>query len=264
MSRTGTLFVVGMGPGERDLMAPKAQAALNRCPAIVGYGRYLELLDQDMLARKQVVSSGMRQEVDRCEAAVELALSGTDTAVVSSGDPGVYAMAGLVFEILDARGLMNKVECEVVPGIPALMAAAALLGAPLTHDFAAVSLSDLLTPWETIERRLEAAAWGDFVIGIYNPRSKKRNWQLGRALDIIGEHRAGTTPVGVVKRAFRAGQEVLASSLAETDPSCADMETVLVVGNSTTRLAKGASGPRLYTPRGYAGKYSLSPDYKPC
>jgi precorrin-3B C17-methyltransferase len=250
----GRITVVGLGPGDAGLLPPLAAEALLRASAIVGYTGYIKLLDPALTAGRKVLATGMRAEVERCAAALDLALEGRETAVVSSGDPGVYAMSGLVLELIEARGLLDEVELEVVPGIPAVCAAAALLGAPLMHDFAVVSLSDLLTPWELIERRLDAAAAADFVIAIYNPRSGRRRDQLPRALSIIGGHRGGHTPVGLVKRAFRPGQEVLATTLDAFDAEQADMQSLLVVGNSSTRLAGG----RMLTPRGYAGKYGLS------
>ncbi|MDO9632465.1 MAG: precorrin-3B C(17)-methyltransferase, partial [Humidesulfovibrio sp.] len=201
---------------------------------------------------------GMTGEVERCNAAIDLARSGVETAVVSSGDAGVYAMAGLVLELVEARGLALELDVEVVPGIPALCAAAALLGAPLMHDFAVISLSDLLTPWEVIMRRLAAAAGADFVIVLYNPRSVRRRDQLPLALAAIAAHRPGTTPVGLVKRAYRPGQEVIVTSLDGLDVEAVDMQSIVVVGNSATRLVAAKAGQRMLTPRGYAGKYGLT------
>lgn len=252
------ITVVGLGPGDASLLAPLARAALVRAGAIVGYKAYIELVEPEILAGRQVLSTGMTGEVERCNAALDLALSGVETAVVSSGDPGVYAMAGLVLELVEARGLLGGLEVEVVPGIPALSAAAALLGAPLMHDFAVVSLSDLLTPWELIEQRVSAAAGADFVLVLYNPRSGKRKDHLPRALSLISAHRPGTTPAGLVKRAFRPGQEVVATTLAELDPEAVDMQSILIVGNASTRLVPGTKGLRMLTPRGYAGKYGLA------
>jgi len=249
----GRITVVGLGPGDPGLLPPLARQALLRARAIVGYKGYIGLLEPDVLEGRQVVSTGMTGEVERCGAAVDLALSGVETAVVSSGDAGVYAMAGLVLELMESRGLLDTLDLEVVPGIPALCAAAALLGAPLMHDFAVVSLSDLLTPWEVILKRLCAAAEADFVVVLYNPRSARRKDQLPAALAAIAAHRPGSTPVGLVKRAYRPGQEVLVRSLANLDPEDVDMQSILVVGNSSTRVAGG----RLLTPRGYAGKYGL-------
>ena len=252
--KAGRLSVVGLGPGDAGLLAPLAAEALERASVVVGYGTYLDLLDQEMLARKTVISTGMTGEVQRCGKAIDQAQSGLDTVVVSSGDAGVYGMAGLVLELLEARGLLDAVEFEVVPGIPAVIGAAAILGAPLTHDFACVSLSDLLTPWELIEKRLDAAASADFVIALYNPRSKRRSGLLARALEIIGRHAGPRTPVGLVRNAWREGQVASVTPLCQADPEAVDMLSIVVVGNSQTRMAGG----RMLTPRGYAGKYDLA------
>jgi len=248
------ITVVGLGPGDAALLPPLAREALLRAQAIVGYKGYIELVEPEILAGRRVLSTGMTGEVERCNAAIDLALEGVETVVVSSGDAGVYAMAGLVLELLEVRGLLDALELEVVPGIPALCAAAALLGAPLMHDFAVISLSDLLTPWEVIEKRLAAAAGADFVVVLYNPRSGRRKDQLPKALAVLAAHRPGTTPVGLVKRAYRPGQEVVATTLAGLDPESVDMQSILVVGNAATRMAGG----RMLTPRGYAGKYGLT------
>lgn len=251
--KPGRLSVVGLGPGGAGLLAPLAAEALERAAVVVGYGTYLDLIDPELLARKAVVATGMMGEVQRCGEAIDRALAGEDTVVVSSGDAGVYGMAGLVLELLEARGLLDVVEFQVVPGIPAVIGAAAILGAPLTHDFACVSLSDLLTPWELIEKRLDAAASADFVIALYNPRSKRRSGQLARALEIIGRHASAQTPAGLVRNAWREGQSAHLTTLGQLDPEAADMLSIVVVGNSQTRVAGG----RMLTPRGYAGKYAL-------
>lgn len=247
------ITIVGLGPGDAALLPPMARQALCRARAIVGYKGYIGLLEPELLEGRRVLSTGMTGEVERCGAAIDLAVSGVETVVVSSGDAGVYAMAGLVLELMEARGLLGELAFEVVPGIPALCAAAALLGAPLMHDFAVVSLSDLLTPWELIERRLTAAASADFVVVLYNPRSGRRTDQLPRALELLRAHKPGATPAGLVKRAFRPGQEVLATTLDALDPEAVDMQSIVLVGNASTRLVGG----RLLTPRGYAGKYAL-------
>jgi precorrin-3B C17-methyltransferase len=218
---------------------------------IVGYDTYMGLLEPHLLAGKETIATGMRKEMERCRAAIEKAKEGRQTAVVSSGDAGIYGMAGLVLELLDEEGLQGKIEVEIIPGIPALAAAAALLGAPLMHDFAVVSLSDLLTPWEMIRSRIEAAARADYVIVLYNPRSKRRNWQLTRAKEILLTFRDGSTPVGIVKNAMREGQSVERTTLSDLDESKADMLTILVVGNSQTKVR----GEKMITPRGYLQKY---------
>jgi len=237
---------------------------LTAVDAVVGYTTYIDLL-KPLIGGKQVVSTGMRQEVARVEAAINLALGGKSCAIVSSGDPGIYAMAGLVFEMCRQKGVRltpanaapggaaEALPVEVVPGIPALCAGAALLGAPLTHDFAAVSLSDLLTPWEKIERRLDAAAGADFVIVLYNPKSKKRDWQLARAQEIVLRHRAPDTPVGVVTSATRDHQRLSVLPLKDLKDAPVDMQTVVFIGNAGTTTSDGF----MVTPRGYTRKYDL-------
>ncbi|EPR44738.1 precorrin-3B C17-methyltransferase [Desulfovibrio sp. X2] len=257
----GRLFVVGLGPGDPRLLAPQALAALTAAQVVVGYATYLDLLPPGLLDGKEVVRGRMMGEVERCTQAVEAAASGRDTVVVSSGDAGVYGMAGLVLEILEARGLLDSVPWEVVPGIPALCAAAALLGAPLMHDFAVISLSDLLTPRELILRRVEAAAAADFVIVLYNPRSKRRRDILSEALAAVARHRAPQTPLGLVRNAWREGQETAVFALAGFDPARVDMLSILVIGNETTRVIATAQpgGGRqiMLTPRGYGKKYEI-------
>jgi precorrin-3B C17-methyltransferase len=210
---------------------------------VVGYMPYLDLV-ADLVAGKRAVASGMRQETTRAEAAVAEATAGSRVAVVSTGDAGVYGMAGLVLELLPEG---SPVTVEVVPGVTAASAAAACLGAPLMNDFAVVSLSDLLTPLEVIERRLTAAADGDFVLALYNPRSTKRHEPLRRALAILRARRAPGTPVGLVRNALRDGQDARVTTLGELRDEDVDMLTILVVGNSTTLVRDG----RMITPRGY-------------
>lgn len=210
---------------------------------IVGYRPYLELI-ADLTAGKRTVAGAMRQETARAEAAVAAATAGARVAVVSTGDAGVYGMAGLVLELLPEG---SPVTVEVVPGVTAASAAAACLGAPLMNDFAVVSLSDLLTPLEVIERRLTAAADGDFVLALYNPRSTRRHEPLRRALAILRARRAPDTPVGLVRNALRDGQEARITTLGELREEDVDMLTLLVVGNGATSVRDG----RMVTPRGY-------------
>jgi precorrin-3B C17-methyltransferase len=195
----------------------------------------------------------MTQEIDRCRKAVELALSGKRVSVVSGGDPGIYAMAGLVFEILRAeeQKLASALPVEIIPGISALNAAAALLGAPLMHDFVSISLSDRLTPWDIIEKRLNAAAMADFVIVIYNPKSKGRVEHFSRAVEIIRRYRKSETPVGIVKAAMRASERVAIATLEEVLCDEIDMQTTVIIGNSGTFVWNG----RMITPRGYDKKF---------
>jgi len=230
-----------------------AAQALTAADMVVGYTAYIALTPPELLAGKEVVSTGMTGEVDRCRQAVLAAAAGRQVALVSSGDAGIYGMAGLALELCQTMDLSSRLEFSVVPGIPAVCAAAALLGAPLTHDFAVISLSDLLTPMDVIRRRLEAAAAADFVLALYNPRSRRRAGHLAEALAIAARHRAPQTPVGMVKNAFRTGQACRVTPLAEADPDWADMLTLVIIGNAATRMA----GPRMLTPRGYAEKYEL-------
>ncbi|HFC98006.1 MAG TPA: precorrin-3B C(17)-methyltransferase [Thermosulfurimonas dismutans] len=245
----GKLFLVGIGTGDPGEMTPAARRALCEATHVVGYGKYLELVE-DLLAEKEIYSTGMTREVDRAERALELALSGHRVALVSGGDPGIYGLAGLVLELLSEKGLSGPVEIEVIPGLSAANACAARLGAPLMHDFAVVSLSDRLTPWETIEARLRAAAEADFVIVLYNPRSRSRPEHLSRARRILLEYRSPETPVGIVKAAGRDGETVLLSTLGSLPEEKVDMQTTVIVGNSRTFFF----GPWMITPRGYRGR----------
>ena len=235
-------------------MAPMARTALTDAQVIVGYRTYMGLIEPSLLEGKETIATGMRDEIRRCQLAIEQALKGKETVVVSSGDAGIYGMAGLVLELLTEQKLQDKLEVEVIPGIPALTAAAALLGAPLMHDFSVISLSDLMTPWEVIQIRLEAAAKSDFVLVIYNPRSKKRNWQLGEGLNLILKYRHKHTPVGIVRNAMREGQSVQITNLSDLDESQVDMLSILIIGNSRTRVLGG----KMVTPRGYLEKYKPS------
>jgi precorrin-3B C17-methyltransferase len=231
-------------------MTPAAGEALGAAEVIIGYQTYLDLIPE-FLAGKEVVASQMMKEVDRCRKALELAAEGKKVALVSGGDPGIYAMAGLVFEM--AREQNACVDIEVIAGIAALNACAARLGAPLMHDFAAISLSDLLTPWEKIEQRLEAAAAADFVVVIYNPKSKKRAEHIFRAREILLAHRAPEIPVGIVTAATRENERIVLTTLEKMLESEIDMQTTVIVGNSMTFAWQGF----MVTPRGYAAKYAL-------
>jgi len=239
-------------------MSGRARQVLEACDIVVGYKTYLELI-REVIRDKRTLATGMTREVDRVQAAIDAALGGHVCALVSGGDAGIYAMAGLVLEMLALKhiacntGKKGSLCVEVVPGIPALAAGAALLGAPLTHDFAAVSLSDLLTPWEMIEKRLDAAAAADFVITIYNPKSKARHWQLGRAMEIILKHRAGTTPVGIVTGAMRDNQKVALCALQDLDKAEVGMQSIVIVGNCATFIYNDL----MITPRGYSKKYEI-------
>ena len=248
------LYVVGIGPGGLNHMTLEARQALESATAVVGYQTYLDFITP-LLAGKEVVSSGMMKEVERCEAALRLAAEGKDVALVSSGDAGVYGMAGLVLELVEAAArtdalplLHREVEVIVVPGVSAVQAAAAVLGAPLMHDFAVISLSDLMTPWEVIRQRLAAAAGADFVTALYNPRSKGRVTQLEEARQILLTARSAATPVGIVRNACRDGEEKVVTNLGQMLEHDIDMFSIVIIGNSTTFVDKAG---RMVTPRGY-------------
>ena len=245
-----SLHVVGLGPGDAACLTPQASTAIANASCVAGYSLYMELVPPELLAGKQCISTGMRHEEERCAAAVDAALSGQPTALVCSGDPGIYALAGLALEILENRNLVGSVPFSVVPGVPAVCAAAALLGAPLMHDFACISLSDLLTPWETIERRLHAALEADFVCVIYNPRSKGRPGHLDAALALARRFREPQCPVGLVRQAYRPEQSVSVHRLDSFDAAQVDMLSLLIIGNSESRSIESY----MLTPRGYARK----------
>jgi len=227
-------------------MTGRAVEVLRGAGVIVGYRTYLDLLG-DLVRDKQVLASGMRAEVDRCREAVDLARKGHAVAMISGGDPGVYGMAGLVLEIMAREGLLGRLALEIVPGVTSATAAAARLGAPLSTDFAVISLSDLLTPWELIRHRLAAAASADFVLVLYNPASRRRVEQIKEARAVLLAARPETTPVGLVRNAARAGESVTITDLAHLLEQKIDMFTTIVVGNSTTIRMEDF----LITPRGY-------------
>jgi cobalt-precorrin 5A hydrolase / cobalt-factor III methyltransferase / precorrin-3B C17-methyltransferase len=240
----GRLRIVGLGPGAASLRTPAAEAAVRHAQVVIGYAPYVDACADLLQAHQEVVRSPIGEEVVRAKQALAEAAGGREVALVCSGDPGVYAMASITLELAaDAPG----VEIEIVPGVTAAHAAAAAVGAPLGHDFATISLSDLLTPWEWIEARLRAAAAADFVLALYNPRSGRRTWQLDAARRILLEHRAPSTPVAVVTDATRAGEHVKVTTLSELDPTDAGMTTCVLVGASITRVVDG----RVVTPRGY-------------
>ena len=235
--------VIGLGPGGGVDLTGRARAALETCDLIVGYTAYIELVRPDF-PEKEVLSTGMRREVDRCRAAVEAALTGKNVAVVCSGDSGVYGMAGLVYEVAQEY---DPIEIEVIPGITAACGGAAVLGAPLTHDFAVISLSDLLTPWEKIEKRLTAAAQADFVICLYNPSSRNRPDYLQRACDILLRDKDPNTVCGTVRNIGREGEEGKLLTLTQLRDTQVDMFTTVFIGNSQTKVLGG----KMVTPRGY-------------
>ena len=256
----GSLAVVGLGPGDAAWRTPEAEAVLRRAEDLVGYALYLDLLGP-LAAGKARHAYALGEEQARVRAALELAAQGHDVALVCSGDPGIYAMAALVFEELERSGRAdwNRVAVSVVPGISALQAAAARIGAPLGHDFCVLSLSDLLTPAEAIEARLRAAAEGDFVVALYNPVSLRRTRLIGRAAAILSEHRSPDTPVVLARNLGRDGESVRVIRLDELSADKLDMLTVVLVGSSATRrVTRAAGGYWVYTPRGYAAKAAKS------
>ena len=245
----GKIHLIGLGPGDRALLTPAAAGALERCDVVVGYDGYIEQV-RDLVEGKQVVSMPLGKEMERAAKATELADAGKAVAVISSGDIGVYGMAGPVFEHLAAKGWDGEhPQVEVVPAVSAAQSAASVLGAPLMQDFCAISLSDLMTPWDTIRKRLDAAAYGDFVIALYNPRSKRRRRQIVEARSIVLEHRSADTPVGIVRNACRPDEKAMLTTLGELELhfDSIDMFTTLIIGNSTTYI----NGGRMVTPRGY-------------
>ncbi len=250
--RPGKIFLVGLGPGAEAHLSLRARQALAEAEVIIGYGTYVKLI-QHLLTHQEVVRKGMTEELDRCLAAFEYARRGRRVALISSGDIGVYGMAGPTFEVLLRSGWRpgGDIEVEVIPGITSLSACASLIGAPLTHDFCSISLSDLLTPWPLIARRLAAAARGDFVIALYNPRSGRRAQHLIEAQIILLRHRSPETPVAIVTSAYREGQEVQLTRLADLADARIGMLSTVLVGNASTYVQDGL----MVTPRGYGNKY---------
>jgi precorrin-3B C17-methyltransferase len=254
------LFVVGTGPGDLQLLAPKAASAINASSDLVAYGLYLDLLGQ-ICEGKTHHDLPLGEEIGRARLALDLAASGKTTALISSGDIGIYAMATLVFELLDQQ-LSGKeqhpewldVEIEVIPGISAMQAGASRVGALLGHDFCTISLSNLLTPWETIEKRIQSAGQGDFVVSFYNPVSRKRDWQLNTARDILLQHRPASTPVLIGRQLTREDEQITIITLDQLDAKDVDMFTLVSVGNSESRHIVNGSKEWVYTPRGYSKK----------
>jgi len=250
--RKGKIFLVGFGPGAEAHMSVRALQAIEEADVVVGYSTYIRLV-KHLLDGKEVIRKGMTEEIDRCILAYEKAREGKTVALVSSGDIGVYGMAGPTYEVLLQSGWTpdSDIEVEVVPGSTALSACAALVGAPLTHDFCSISLSDLLTPWPVIAKRLEAAARSDFVVALYNPKSGRRTGQIVEAQRILLRHRKPDTPVAIVKSAYRDLQDIQMVRLDEMKDCKIGMLTTVLIGNSSTYLREGL----MITPRGYHNKY---------
>ncbi len=237
------IYVIGIGPGSKDLMTYQAIKAIEDSEVIVGYKTYINLIS-DLIKDKEVVQNGMRQEIDRCKEAINIAKTGKSVAVISSGDSGIYGMAGLILELATKE---EQIEVKVIPGITASIGAAALLGAPIMHDFCHISLSDLLTQWEVIEKRLRLASEADFIICLYNPRSKGRSEHLAKAFEIMGEFKDKNTPVGIVKDVGREKEEKSIYTFETMDFEKVDMTTMVIIGNKSTFIYEDT----IITPRGY-------------
>ena len=252
----GKLYIVGVGPGHHDHMTFRAKEVIEESDTIVGYETYVSLVE-DLIEGKEVHRYAMTQEVERAHQCIELAKSGKIVSLVSSGDPGIYGMAGLIYEMLAEEEWDRKtgLNVEIVPGVSSLNSCAALVGSPLMTDFAVVSMSDLLVPWEIIIKRVEAAAQGDFVIVIYNPASKKRIHQLQDTRKILLKYRSANTPVAIVKGAFRESQEIVLTDLEnmESHQDKLGMITTVIIGNSSTFRYKDL----MINPRGYTSKYNI-------
>jgi len=259
---TGKLFIVGVGPGHHDHMTFRAKQAIEESDTIVGYETYVNIV-QDLIDGKDVYRYAMTQEVERAHQCIDLAKSGKTVSLVSSGDPGIYGMAGLIYEMLAESGWdpKNGLPVEIIPGISALNSCASIIGSPLMTDFAVLSMSDLLVPWEIIVKRVEAAAQGDFVIVIYNPSSKKRIHQLQDTIKILLKYRKPTTPVAIIKGAFRNSQSVVLTDLENiiNHSDKLGMITTVIIGNSSTYNYKDL----MINPRGYTSKYNLQEQTNP-
>jgi len=253
---SGKLYIVGVGPGHHDHMTYRARRAIEESDTIVGYETYVNLVG-DLIGGKEVHRYAMTQEVERARQCIDLAKSGRTVSLVSSGDPGIYGMAGLIYETLAETGWDPKggLPVEVIPGVSALNSCASIVGSPLMTDFAVLSMSDLLVPWEIITKRVEAAAQGDFVMVIYNPSSKKRIHQLRDARKIILKYRRPSTPVAIVKGAFRESESVILTDLGnmENHADRLGMISTVIIGNSSTYTYQDL----MINPRGYKSKYNL-------
>ncbi len=259
---TGKLYIVGVGPGHHDHMTFRAKQVIDESDTIVGYETYVNLV-QDLIEGKTIHRYAMTQEVERARQCIDLAKSGKIVSLVSSGDPGIYGMAGLIYETLAESDWdpKNGLQVEIIPGISALNSCASIIGSPLMTDFAVVSMSDLLVPWEIIIKRVEAAAQGDFVIVIYNPASKKRIHQLQDTRKILLKYRKSTTPVAIIKGAFRDSETIVMTNLEDL-PNHSDqlgMISTVIIGNSSTYTYKDL----MINPRGYKSKYNLEEQTNP-
>jgi precorrin-3B C17-methyltransferase len=256
----GKLLIIGFGPGSFDHITKRAREAIEESEVVIGYNTYVDLI-AGLLTDQEIVRTGMTEEVSRAQEAVRQAEAGRIVAVISSGDAGVYGMAGLVYEVLIGKGWQKAtgVEVEIIPGVSAVHSTASLLGAPIMHDSCTISLSDHLTPWQVIEKRVEAAAAADFVIALYNPRSGRRTRQIVETQRILLAHRAPETPVGIVKSAYRDRQHIVITTLADMLDHDIGMLTTVIIGNSATVVYDGV----MVTPRGYQRKYTLDAEVQP-
>ena len=241
----GKIIIAGIGPGSKEDITPAVLEAVRQADAIVGYKYYFQFIEPYVKPECECIDTGMKRDRERAEQAFELAEHGKTVVVISSGDAGIYGMAPLIYEMKKAH--QSDIEIESLPGISAFQKAASLLGAPIGHDMCIISLSDLMTPWEVIERRIKAAAMGDFVTVVYNPKSHGRYWQLYRLQELFLKYRSADTPVGYVRQAGREEQEIKVTTLGEFDPEDVDMFTVILIGNSQSYIADG----KIITPRGY-------------
>ena len=259
----GKIIVAGIGPGSKEDITPAVLEAVREADCIVGYKYYFQFVEAYVKEGCECIDTGMKKERERAEQAFLLAEQGKTVVVISSGDAGIYGMGPLIYEMREQRAQMQRersfvdgdsvaVSIEVLPGISAFQKAASLLGAPIGHDLCIISLSDLMTPWEVIERRIKAAATGDFVTAIYNPKSHGRYWQLYRLVELFQQVRSPETPVGYVRQAGREEQEIKVTTLGEFDPEDIDMFTVILIGNSQSYVTDG----KMITPRGYYGQES--------
>ncbi|MDX9837018.1 MAG: precorrin-3B C(17)-methyltransferase [Azoarcus sp.] len=251
----GKIMLVGLGPGSHDHLTARARAAIAEADTIIGYVTYIKLV-ADLLEGKEVIRKSMTEELDRAIESLDRARQGKKVALISSGDAGVYGMAGPTFEVLFQAGWTpdSDIEVEIIPGASALNTCAALVGAPLTHDFCAISLSDLLTPWPTIARRLDAVAYADFVVALYNPKSGRRTRQIVEAQRLFLRHRRPDTPVAIVKSAYRPKQRIEFTTLEKMSECDIGMLTTVLIGNSNTFVRDGL----MVTPRGYSNKYDVA------
>ena len=254
ITKPGKIMLVGIGPGSNDHMTARARAAIAEADTIIGYVTYIRLV-ADLVVGKEIIKKSMTEELDRAIESLARAREGKKVALISSGDAGVYGMAGPTFEVLFLAGWTpdSDIEVEIVPGASALNTCAALVGAPLTHDFCAISLSDLLTPWPTIARRLDAVAYADFVVALYNPKSGRRTQQIIEAQRLFLRHRDPQTPVAIVKSGYRPKQRIEFTTLEKMNECDIGMLSTVLIGNSNTFVKHGL----MVTPRGYANKYAV-------